>query len=295
MSNSQQRYGEYYGSPATPVQKQPVYKEKKTGVYGILSVVFGAVSALTCCCYGSGILFGAVSIVFGVLGIKKNKSRDINPGALNVIGLILGIFGTVLSLIMTIWIIVASVTGGSTPMNTIQNTTGTQTTWGAGTPSNVKENSTTGSQEKKEEKKSETVKQDAKSEEAKSEEAKTQESEVTKEETQPEEEKPEEAKAEEAESVETEEKADTGDISAEFKDAMDAYEACVDEYVSLMKKMQADPTNMELMADYMDYLAKIEDMEEKMTAWEGNMNAAEEAYYTKVMLRCSEKMMNAAY
>ena len=286
----------YYGSTPEPKKTQPVRTEKKTSVYGILSVVFGAVSALTCCCYGSGILFGAVSIVCGVLGIKKNKSRNLDPGALNIIGLILGILGTVVSLIMTIWIIIASVTGGSTPMNTIQNTTGTQTTWGAGTPSDVKENSTGGGQAK-EEKKSETAKQDTKTEEPKFE-AKTQEpkEESKSEEAKAEETKSEEPKAEEAKSEEkAEEKADSGEISKEFKDYMDSYEACIDEYVSLMKKMQSDPTNMELMSAYLDYIDKIEKMEEKMDAWKGTMNDAEEAYYTKVMLRCSEKMMNAAY
>lgn len=286
----------YYGSTPAPKKTQPIRTEKKTSVYGILSVVFGAVSALTCCCYGSGILFGAVSIVCGVLGIKKNKSRNLDPGALNIIGLILGILGTVVSLIMTIWIIIASVTGGSTPMNTIQNTTGAQTTWGAGTPSDVKENSTGGGQAK-EEKKSETAKQDTKTEEPKSE-AKTQEpkEESKSEEAKAEETKSEEPKAEEVKSEEkAEEKADSGEISKEFKDYMDSYEACIDEYVSLMKKMQSDPTNMELMSAYLDYIDKIEKMEEKMDAWKGTMNDAEEAYYTKVMLRCSEKMMNAAY
>ncbi|MBR4341243.1 MAG: DUF4190 domain-containing protein [Lachnospiraceae bacterium] len=92
---------------------------KQTKLYGILSILFGIISLFLCCCYGSGIVFGIVAIVFAIVDIKKNKNQNLPPSAPAVMGLIFGIIGTVLGTVMTVWIVVATITGNDTPMDTV--------------------------------------------------------------------------------------------------------------------------------------------------------------------------------
>ncbi len=49
-------------------------------------------------------------------------------------------------------------------------------------------------------------------------------------------------------------------INAEFKAAMDSYEAFFDEYVAIMKKYKDNPMDMSILADYTNYMGQYVDM-----------------------------------
>lgn len=86
-----------------------------------------------------------------------------------------------------------------------------------------------------------------------------------------------------------------GGIRSDFKKAMDSYEAFMDEYVAFMKKYSENPTDMNLLTDYADYMNKYADMMEKFEQWEGNdMSDAELAYYLEVQTRVSKKLLEAS-
>lgn len=81
----------------------------------------------------------------------------------------------------------------------------------------------------------------------------------------------------------------------EFKEAMDSYEAVVDEYIAFMKKYNANPNDPALLVDYTKYMSKYTDACEKFKKWEsGDMNDAETAYYIDVQARVSKKLLEAA-
>ena len=76
---------------------------------------------------------------------------------------------------------------------------------------------------------------------------------------------------------------------------MDSYEAFMDEYVAFMKKYSENPTDMNLLTDYADYMNKYADMMEKFEQWESNdMNDAEFAYYLEVQTRVSKKLLEVS-
>ena len=84
-------------------------------------------------------------------------------------------------------------------------------------------------------------------------------------------------------------------ISKEFKEAMDSYEQFMDEYVAFMKKFKANPTDMDLLADYATYMSKYAEFVEDFDKWENEeMNAAETAYYIDVQARVSKKLLEVA-
>lgn len=81
----------------------------------------------------------------------------------------------------------------------------------------------------------------------------------------------------------------------EFKEAMDSYEAVMDEYVAFMKKYNANPNDPALLADYAKYMSKYADACDKFDKWESaDMNDAETAYYIDVQARVSKKLLEAA-
>lgn len=81
----------------------------------------------------------------------------------------------------------------------------------------------------------------------------------------------------------------------DFKDAMDSYEAFIDEYVAFMKKYSDNPSDVSLLADYTKYMSKYADMVEKFDKWESeDLNGAELAYYIDVQARVSKKLLEVA-
>lgn len=94
---------------------------------------------------------------------------------------------------------------------------------------------------------------------------------------------------------ETKTTAHTG-LSKEFKEAMDSYEAFIDEYVAFMKKYSdSNGTDMSLISDYTKYMTKLDDANKKFEKWNNsNMNAEESAYYIQVQTRVNKKLLEAA-
>ena len=81
----------------------------------------------------------------------------------------------------------------------------------------------------------------------------------------------------------------------DFKEAMDSYEAFMNEYVEFMKKYQSNPNDTKLLADYAKYMSKYADMCDKFDKWESqNLNAAEQAYYIDVQARVSKKLLEVS-
>lgn len=78
----------------------------------------------------------------------------------------------------------------------------------------------------------------------------------------------------------------------DFKEAMDSYEAFMNEYVEFIKKYQSNPNDAKLLADYAKYMSKYADMCDKFDKWESqDLNATEQAYYIDVQARVSKKLL----
>lgn len=82
----------------------------------------------------------------------------------------------------------------------------------------------------------------------------------------------------------------------DFKEAMDSYEAFMNEYCDFMEKYSKNPTDAGLMADYMSYMSKYDDFTKKFDQWGGeDLNDAEFAYYMEVQTRVYERLAEVAY
>ena len=93
---------------------------------------------------------------------------------------------------------------------------------------------------------------------------------------------------------EPEEEAPASGIRPEIKEAIDAYEAFVDEYCAFIETVNEDPTNAELLAAYIEYVDKLEEEERKMDALDKDLTEEEEDYYIEVLDRCNKKIMETA-
>ncbi len=102
--------------------------------------------------------------------------------------------------------------------------------------------------------------------------------------------------AEETTTITTTTAAEATAIRPDFKEAMDSYEAFIDEYIAFMKKYQnASATEMlGMLSDYTDYLEKYGEAVAKMQEWEGDLNDEEMKYYLEVMTRINKKLTDAA-
>ena len=88
---------------------------------------------------------------------------------------------------------------------------------------------------------------------------------------------------------------DTDTIDPDFKEAMDAYEDFIDEYVDIMKQYSKNPTDTSILAKYTEYMTEYVDMMEKFEKWENeDLNAAELEYYVEVQGRVSKKLAQVA-
>ena len=87
------------------------------------------------------------------------------------------------------------------------------------------------------------------------------------------------------------------EIRPEVKEFLDAYEACMDEYVDFMRKyMNADAASMvSMMGDYYSILSRYTEFAEKIDAYDENdLTNAELAYYLEVTSRVSQKLLTVA-
>lgn len=85
---------------------------------------------------------------------------------------------------------------------------------------------------------------------------------------------------------------DTTDTSSSsFREAMDEYEAFIDEYVDFMLSYQNSGNTVELLSQYADWMAKYAEMSAKMDAIdEDSLTADDVAYYLEVMARVTERL-----
>ena len=118
--------------------------------------------------------------------------------------------------------------------------------------------------------------------------------ESSKEESSKESEPEEEPEPEPEPEEEPEEEAPASGIRPEIKEAIDAYEAFVDEYCAFIETVNEDPTNAELLAAYIEYVDKLEEEERKMDALDKDLTEEEEDYYIEVLDRCNKKIMETA-
>ena len=87
----------------------------------------------------------------------------------------------------------------------------------------------------------------------------------------------------------------SSEIDADFKAAMDSYEKFFDEYVAIMKKYKANPTDLSILTDYATYMSQYADMIQKLEEWENkDLNTAEAAYYVDVQARITKKLLEVA-
>ena len=90
-------------------------------------------------------------------------------------------------------------------------------------------------------------------------------------------------------------KAAVSGIRPEFKEAMDSYEAFFDEYVEIMEAFKQNPSSMEVLAKYADYMGRYADMMAKLDeVGKEDMSKEESAYYIEVMARIEAKLLKAA-
>ncbi len=90
---------------------------------------------------------------------------------------------------------------------------------------------------------------------------------------------------------EPEKSSSAAGLGKEFKQAMDSYEKFMDEYVAIVKKYKANPTDTSILADYTKYMSKYAEMVKDFEKWESNgLNDAEAAYYLEVQSRVLKKL-----
>lgn len=102
-----------------------------------------------------------------------------------------------------------------------------------------------------------------------------------------------------AEPEETDEPAETEEpteepeeVSADFKAAMDKYEAFIDEYVTFIKKYEEEGRPLSMLSEYTELMTQYTEFAETMAAYNGdNLSAADYAYYIEVMGRVSQKLL----
>ena len=82
-------------------------------------------------------------------------------------------------------------------------------------------------------------------------------------------------------------------ISPEFQQAMDSYEAFINEYCEFMKKYsESDQTSVQMLSDYANYISKYSDFVNDFDAWnDKDMTTEESAYYLDVQTRVAKKML----
>lgn len=85
---------------------------------------------------------------------------------------------------------------------------------------------------------------------------------------------------------------DSDVIRPEFQTAMDSYEAFFDEYVAFMQEYNNSDDVTSMLTDYTNYMNQYTDTMSKMEALDdGTLSDAELAYYTEVMNRVTQKLL----
>ena len=106
----------------------------------------------------------------------------------------------------------------------------------------------------------------------------------------------EESSEEESSEEESSEEAETIDqtlIRDDIRDAIDSYEAFIDEYCEFLESY--DSSDLTMLAKYAEMLQKEVEMSQKFDALDDQeLTEAEALYYSEVSIRCSQKILAAA-
>lgn len=98
----------------------------------------------------------------------------------------------------------------------------------------------------------------------------------------------------EVETVETEPTAsleEEPEETVEWRQFLQEYEAWVDDYISIVKKYEENPTDMTILTDYMEMLSNLTQWTQKADNIQGSILDTNEALeYSKEMLRIAGKL-----
>lgn len=102
------------------------------------------------------------------------------------------------------------------------------------------------------------------------------------------------------EKEQTKENSDSKEAASGSKsaviEAIDSYEAFIDEYIELMQEVKNSPSDLTLLSKYSEYMTKYTDLAEKFEALDDQeMTKEEEKYYIDASARISKKLIDAAY
>ena len=98
----------------------------------------------------------------------------------------------------------------------------------------------------------------------------------------------------ESNTASTEASTESSGVSSDFKEMMDAYEAFIDEYIEFMELYNQNPSDTELMTQYLDYMTKYNEYMTTISNLKNDdMTDEELAYYLEVTNRCSQKLIQA--
>ena len=91
------------------------------------------------------------------------------------------------------------------------------------------------------------------------------------------------------------EEAPADGVRPEFREAMESYETFFDEYISFMQSVNEGNTSTEMLLQYYEYLAKYEDMMNKLDAIdESELSYEEDLLYLDTLNRINQKLLEAA-
>lgn len=84
-------------------------------------------------------------------------------------------------------------------------------------------------------------------------------------------------------------------IRPEFKEALDKYEEFYDEYVSILKKYNENPNDINIFGEYLECLEKLAEMSESLESLDdGEMSDEELKYYLEVTTRVTTKLLEVS-
>ena len=98
----------------------------------------------------------------------------------------------------------------------------------------------------------------------------------------------------EAEAETKEETVPEGTVTPSFKETMDSYEAFMDEYVDFLKTYSETDDTTALLTEYLEYMTRYTEVMGKLDDIdESELSEADSLYYSEVMLRISQKLLEA--
>lgn len=91
-----------------------------------------------------------------------------------------------------------------------------------------------------------------------------------------------------------ESKKDNGKVDPKLKEFLDSYESYMDQYIEFMLKMNKNPNDVTIMAEYAKIMAKYAEFAKAIEKYDTDkMSPADRAYYLEVMARVNKKLTDA--